>query len=117
MRLPFYWEYSKDNTNKGDGMYTSGRTVKSPARKPTTIASATADVRKLVRKHLPGVEGITVTSNGTADPKTLDHQIRTVITFPHDMEVGGLADALTALPNLVRADTDGCLTYTIVRAA
>lgn len=98
-------------------MYTSGRTVKSIAAKPTTIATATADVRKLVRKHVPGVQGITVTSNGTADPRTLDHQIRTVITFPSDIDPGqAFCTALLDLPNLVKADTDGYLTYTIVRA-
>lgn len=97
-------------------MYTSGRTVKSIAAKPTTIATATADVRKLVRKHVPGVQGITVTSNGTVDPATLAYQVRTVVTFPPDIEVGGLAEAILDLPGLVRADTDGYLTYTIVRA-
>jgi hypothetical protein len=68
-------------------MYTSGRTVKSRDAKRTTVATATADIRKLVNRHLRDVQGVTVDSNGTAHPVTLASQIRTVVTFPEAADV------------------------------
>lgn len=81
--------------------YTSGRTVKSsrPAR-PTTVASATADARKLVNRHLADVRGVTIDSAKTAHTVTLAPLVRTSITFPElDREATRkLADAIASLP-------------------
>lgn len=98
-------------------MYTSGRTVKSTVRKTTTVAAATTAVRKLVNRHLPGLTGVSIDSSLTADPATLAAQVRTVVMFPPGTDIGALAEAILDLPGLVRADTDGYLTYTIIRAA
>lgn len=82
--------------------YTSGRSVKSSRRQqPTTVASATADARKLVKRHLPGIEGVTVDSYRTADRESLALQIRTVITFPQSADSSDLACAVEGLPGHV----------------
>lgn len=94
--------------------YTSGRTVKSRAKtQSTTVASASADARKLIARHLGCNIGVTVSSKMVADPKTLAPQVRTVITYPGvvtDAHVA-LVMALTSLPGHVGACSD---TNTIV---
>lgn len=97
--------------------YTSGRSVKSskPAR-PTTRATATADARKLVNRHLPSVEGVTVDSALTADPATLAAQVRTTITFPETIDASDVACAVETLPGYV-SSTWTAVRITIVRAA
>lgn len=99
--------------------YVSGRTVKSSAnRGPTTVASATADARRLVRKYLPDVQGVTVKSNGAADPVTLAPRVRTVITWPDGLTYDHvkLAIAITELPGYLNAKNDTC-SVTYVRTA
>lgn len=96
-------------------MYTSGRTVKSKTRKPTTIASATADVRKLVRKHLPDAQGITVDSTMTADPQTLASQVRTVISYAPEVDASDVAIAVQSLHGYVTS-TWTSYAITIIRA-
>jgi len=85
-------------------MYTSGRTVKSnrPAA-PTTVASATADARKLVKRHFKGATGITVNSSLTAHTVTLEPLVRTTISFPASSREATrpLADAVESLPGYV----------------
>lgn len=78
-------------------MYTSGRTVKSSKARPTTIATATADARKLVRKHLPAYANATITSKLVAG---LDGVVRmgTTITYALDTDHAALVDAVLALP-------------------
>lgn len=93
-------------------MYISGRTVKPVDRKPTTVASATREAQRLVAKHLPGVDGVTVNSGGTADPVTFASQIRTVITYPATADASDLACAVEILPDVVRSDwTAYAVTY------
>jgi hypothetical protein len=81
--------------------YTSGRTVKSsrPAR-PTTVASATADARKLVKRHLRDAHAngqVTIDSAKTADVETLAPLVRTVITFPAGTDTVALEGAMAEL--------------------
>lgn len=96
--------------------YTSGRTVKSGVSTATTIAKATRDARRLIEKTLPGVAGVTVNSTRTADPVTLDLQIRTTITYPETADASDLACAVERLPGLIRS-TWSTVAITIVRAA
>lgn len=99
--------------------YTSGRSVKSskPA-KPTTRATATADARKLVNRHLSGVEGVTIDSALTAHPVTLAPQVRTTITWPGEITAAhlDLAAAIDDLPGFLGAIT-GSHSITLRRAA
>jgi hypothetical protein len=95
-------------------MYTSGRTVKTRKPQTTAIATATADARRLIARHLPSTVGVTVRSVQTADPATLAPLVRTTITFgqkvqPCHVELGG---AITYLPGYVSAINDDCsITY------
>jgi hypothetical protein len=85
-------------------MYTSGRTVKSAKRQPTTIAKATMQAHRLMRRHLDMAaigDLATVQSTRTADPRTLAEQIRTRITFPANTDSVALTDALGDLDNVV----------------
>jgi len=94
-------------------MYTSGRTVKGNA-KPTTVARATTDARRLIGKHLPTTEGVTVKTTLTADPVTLAPQLRTVITWPGSITPAHvqLGMAITLLPGYLSAINDDCsITY------
>ena len=96
-------------------MYTSGRTVKTSRKtRPTTVASATADVRKLIDRCMPDTAGVTVDSTRTADPTTLDAQIRTTITYPETADASDLACAVERLPGHVRS-TWSTVAITIVR--
>lgn len=81
--------------------YTSGRTVKSPVRKATTRTTATAKSRRLVTKYLPGAEGVTINSYGTADPVTLANQVRTVITYSISADASDLACAIERQPGVI----------------
>lgn len=104
--------------------YTSGRTVKSSRKaRPTTIASATADAHRLIHRHLDMAsirDLATVTSTRTADPRTLNVQVRTVITYPStagrptsEQAADALAAAAGDLPGAVRvARTAESLTIT-----
>jgi len=89
--------------------YTSGRTIKSGVNKATTVSSATRDARRLVKTHLVELPGLTVDSARTADPKTLNAQVRTVITFAahtfRSAEIITAARAAEALPGTVRVVT------------
>lgn len=100
--------------------YQSGRTVKSPKSKPTTIASATRDARRVIARIYPAAPwnvGITVDSSRTADHRTLAPQIRTVVTFPESLpSPSTLALALYELPGLVDCRSDA-VSITIVRTA
>jgi hypothetical protein len=81
--------------------YVSGRTVKpTSSRKPTTVASATRDARRLVTRYLPIGVNATVNSSITADPKTLATQVRTHITFPNGTPIVGLTEAARELPGI-----------------
>ena len=96
--------------------YTSGRTVKSsrPAR-PTTVASATADARKLVKRHLRDADAngqVTIDSAKTADPLTLEPLVRTVITFPAGTDTEGLAGAISDLGIRHAMSSPESLTFT-----
>jgi hypothetical protein len=80
-------------------MYTSGRTVKSIAAKRSPISQATADARKLVRKHLPAHVRPTVDSSYCTG-LDLVTRMKTVITFA-EMSADAtkpLADAVADLP-------------------
>lgn len=88
-------------------MYTSGRTVKSTARKPAglTVAKATRDARKAVDATMPGV-GATVTSSIGYDPVRHQATIVTMITFPSNHDGAfALWTRLAALPNAVGSGT------------
>lgn len=98
-------------------MFTSGRTVASPARKPTTIASATRDARRIVNRLYPAPPwnvGLTVESRGTANPRTLAAQVRTTVTFPAGQPgKEQLALDLYSLPGVVAVEsTDVAVTIT-----
>lgn len=86
--------------------YQSGRTVKRLNAKPTTVASATRDARRLIGRNLPGITGITVESRGTADPTSLAPRVRTRITHPAGVDTGALFEALRNLPGVVVAVAD-----------
>lgn len=95
-------------------MYTSGRTVRSSKPRLTTVASATADARRLIARHLPDPDGVTVRSIQTADPATLAPQVRTTITFGQKVQPChvALAMSITDLPGYVSAINDDCsITY------
>lgn len=95
-------------------MYTSGRTVKSSKPRRTLIATATADARRLIARHLPTSTGVTVRSVHTADPTTLAPMVRTTITFGQKVQPChvALAMAITDLPGYVSAINDDCsITY------
>lgn len=80
--------------------YTSGRTVKSAARKPAglTVAKATADARKVVNRVMPGVN-TTVDSRLSHDLDTDTPTVITTITFPR-----GHAARHLAVVNLAAID-------------
>lgn len=81
-------------------MYTSGRTVKSKGRKPTTTVSATRDARRIVQRIMPGV-GATVNSRISWDSKADCEIVETTVTFPHmHAAISDLRDALHALPGM-----------------
>jgi hypothetical protein len=85
-------------------MYVSGRTVKSPATRPTTLATATRDAYRLAVKHLDHAtlrDLVTVATTRTADPVSLDERLRTVITFPSNTNSRALATAVAELPGVV----------------
>ena len=79
-------------------MYTSGRTVKSKASKPTelTVAKATAQVRRLVAKHLPDVL-VTVDSARSYDLEADQELIVTTVTFPEAADVLAFWRSIEAL--------------------
>lgn len=82
-------------------MYTSGRTVKSKTRKPTTQVSATRDARRIVEKLMPGV-GATVNSRTSWDLKADRPTVVTTVTFPRDHEQRlTLGACLVTLPGYV----------------
>jgi hypothetical protein len=101
--LPLYWEYSKDIERQGNEMYTSGRSVKSTARKLATgltVQKATRDARRCVEAHMPGV-GATVTSNPSWDFDADKAIISTTVTFPHmHAGISDLRAALHSLPGI-----------------
>ena len=76
-------------------MYTSGRTVKSKARKVSPIADATAVGRKLAKRHLSASATVTTDRAYATD---LTERMRTTITFPEGTDARALADAIEALP-------------------
>src|SRR4051812_13286108 len=90
--------------------YTSGRTVKSPARKPATgltVQKATRDARRCVEAHIPGV-GATVDSRNSWDLGADVAVIATVVTFPHmHPGISDLRAALHSLPGIrdIRTET------------
>lgn len=99
--------------------YQSGRTVKSPAAKPTTVASATRDARRIVNRLYPAPwnAGVTVDSSRKADPQTLAVRIRTVVTFPASLpSPSTLALELYGLPRVVGCWSD-TVSITVVRDA
>jgi len=94
--------------------YTSGRTVKTsrPAR-PTPVTSATRDARKLINATMGDTPGITVDSVVTADPLTLDAQVRTTITYPVTVDASDLACAVNRLSGVIASTwTDVAVTIT-----
>lgn len=96
-------------------MYTSGRTVKSrKAPKPTTVASATRDARRLVERCIPGM-GATVTSNPHWDIRAERESVRTVITYPATVDASDLACAVEGMPGVIRSDWTP-YAITIIRA-
>jgi hypothetical protein len=98
-------------------MYTSGRTVKTSRKaRPTTVASATRDARRLIDTYLPGVATITVDSNLTADPHSLAPQVRTVITYPATVDASDIACAVESLTGYI-ASTWNTVSITILRTA
>lgn len=80
-------------------MYISGRIRKRTGPKSAQVL-ATEGGRRLAKLHLANPVRVTVTSKGTADPATLAHQMRTVISFP-EQNSDALAEAITALPGYV----------------
>jgi hypothetical protein len=104
--LPLYWEYSKSIERQGHKMsYTSGRSVKSTARKLATgltVQKATRDARRIIEQVMPGV-GVTVTSRISWDFDSDRQTVVTTITHPTD-HAGAFAlwAALFALPNVLR---------------
>lgn len=99
-------------------MYTSGRTVKSskPA-KPSTVASATRDARKLIaRIHPTAQSAFTVNSTLTADLTTMESRVRTTITFPESSDASDLACAVEGLTGYV-GSTWSTVNITITRRA
>jgi hypothetical protein len=99
-------------------MYTSGRTVKSTARKLNTgltVQKATRDARRCVEAHMSGV-GATVSSSNSWDPGADVATIATVVTFPHmHAGVSDLREALHSLPGIRDIQT-GASRITITRA-
>lgn len=80
--------------------YTSGRQVKSskPA-KPTTVGSATREVRKLIaRIYGESATTFTVDSRLRPDPVTLASRVQTTVTYPESIDASDLACAVDALP-------------------
>jgi hypothetical protein len=77
--------------------YTSGRTVKSKARKANPVTDATRTARALVRRHLTPGPTVTITSD-RAYAADLTERVRTVITFREGTDAAKLAAAITELP-------------------
>lgn len=84
--------------------YQSGRPIR-PTREaqPSTVASATNDTRKLVRRYLPGVNGVTIDSHRSAHPVTFDARIRTIVFFPETVDTADLVGAIENSPDVVSA--------------
>lgn len=90
--------------------YTSGRTVKSskttqPAE--LTVAKATAQVRRLAAKHLPGAL-VSVNSRTTYDLEAGVSLVVTVVTFPEDAQALGLWCELESLSGLESREWGVC---------
>jgi len=91
--------------------YTSGRTVKSKARKANPIADATKAARQLARRHLPTSARPTVATD-RAYATDLTERMRTTITFPEGTDAAALADAITDLPRYHSMVWNSCsITY------
>lgn len=77
--------------------YTSGRTVKSSKATKSPIQLATAEARKLVRRHIPAGARPTVETARSVDAD-LTVRLRTVVTFPEGTDAAGLAADIADLP-------------------
>lgn len=86
-------------------MYTSGRTVKSTARKQDlglTVTKATSQARRIADRIMPGA-GVTVESRTSWDPTADVATVVTTITHPANHEAAfALWTALFDLPNVIR---------------
>jgi hypothetical protein len=89
-------------------MYTSGRTVKSKARKVSPLAEATKTARLLVRRHLMFSPAPATIASDRAYATDLTERIRTVITFPEGTDARALADAIEALPRYRSMTWNSC---------
>lgn len=77
--------------------YTSGRTVKSSAKKANPFTDATRTAQHLAKRLLPANARPTVTTD-RAYATDMTERARTVITFPEGVDARALADAIEALP-------------------
>lgn len=79
-------------------MYTSGRTVKSSAARPSTTAEATRTGRRLAKRHLAG-DGVMVSSRMIAGTDGTV-RMKTEISFSErdHAATARLAEAITELP-------------------
>jgi hypothetical protein len=114
--LPLYWEYSKGIERQGHEMYTSGRSVKSTARKLATgltVQKATRDARRIVEQVMPGV-GVTIDSRIGWDLDADRETVVTTITYPRDHAARHLLVKTLALriDGASLVDTDSRITIT-----
>lgn len=71
--------------------YASGRTVKSSKAVKSPVAQATAEARRLARKHLPTMDGVVIKTVETADVQTLAPLLKTTISYPETTDASDLA--------------------------
>lgn len=99
--------------------YTSGRTVKSKARRDLTPRdAATRAIRALITAHYSPADRtrFSVNTIGTADPATLAAQTRTTVTFPETVDASDLACAVEGLTGYL-ASTWSTVSLTVTLAA
>jgi hypothetical protein len=91
--------------------YTSGRTVKSNAKKANPFTDATRTAQRLAVKLLPATARPTVTTD-RAYVGDMTEMARTTITFPEGTDDAALAAAIIDLPRYHSMRWNSCsITY------